>query len=62
MNQNVSRVYEVDIYTTPERVWKSLTDPELTQQYYFNTRVESDWQLESTIHYRDLKGVRRRDT
>src|SRR5919202_949788 len=56
MSQSPSRVYETDIRATPERVWQALTDPELTRQYYFNTRVESDWTPGSPIRYRNPQG------
>jgi len=56
MSQNATRVYEIYIHSTPERMWQSLTDPELTQQYYFNTRVESDWKSSSTVVYRNPQG------
>lgn len=40
--------YEIYIRTTPDRVWQALTDPELTQQFYFyGSRFESDWQVGS---------------
>lgn len=56
MSQETSKIYEVDINATPEQVWQSLTDPKLTQQYYFNTQVDSDWQAGSKIYYRDPTG------
>ena len=33
-------VYQIYIQAPPERVWQALTDPELTLQYYFGTRIE----------------------
>jgi uncharacterized protein YndB with AHSA1/START domain/DNA-binding transcriptional ArsR family regulator len=44
-------VYEVYIRTTPERLWQALTDPEVTQRYYYDTRVESGWQVGDPITY-----------
>ncbi len=40
MSDSTTHVYEVDIRTTPERLWQALTDGTLTAQYYFGTRVE----------------------
>lgn len=40
------------IAATPEQVWDALTNPAITEQYWSNTRVESDWQVGSTIYYR----------
>jgi uncharacterized protein YndB with AHSA1/START domain len=51
-----TRTYEVEVRATPERLWQSLTDPELTQQYYFGTRVESDWAPGSPVRYRNAQG------
>ncbi len=36
-------VYQVYIRTTPERLWQAITDPAMTEAYYFNSRIESDW-------------------
>jgi uncharacterized protein YndB with AHSA1/START domain len=44
-------MYVTYIATTPEKLWAALTDPDLTQQYFFGARVESDWQVGSTISY-----------
>ena len=44
-------VYETYIRTSPERLWQALTDPELTQRYYYGTRVASGWQTGDPITY-----------
>jgi uncharacterized protein YndB with AHSA1/START domain/DNA-binding transcriptional ArsR family regulator len=44
-------VYETYIRTSPERLWQALTDPELTQRYYHDTRVGSGWQRGDPITY-----------
>jgi uncharacterized protein YndB with AHSA1/START domain len=44
-------VYEVYIRTTPERLWQALTDGDLTQRYYHDTRVASGWQPGDPITY-----------
>jgi uncharacterized protein YndB with AHSA1/START domain len=36
-------VFETYIKTTPERLWKAITDPELRARYSFGVRTESDW-------------------
>lgn len=33
-------------------VWDALTKPELTQRYWFDTRIESDWNVGSKVLYR----------
>ena len=54
--QQQARVYETYVRATPERIWQALTDPEVTQQYYYYTRAESDWKLGSTVSYRNPEG------
>lgn len=56
MSQTEPRSYDVAIEAPPERVWKALTDPDLTEQYYFGTRVESDWSPGGEIRYRNSEG------
>jgi uncharacterized protein YndB with AHSA1/START domain len=36
-------VYVTYIRTTPEKLWKALTEPEFTRQCWFNTTQESKW-------------------
>jgi len=36
-------VFEVFIKTTPERLWKAITDPKERAKYSFGVEVESDW-------------------
>lgn len=40
------------IASTAEEVWAALTNPEITQQYWFDTRIESEWKLGSKVIYR----------
>jgi uncharacterized protein YndB with AHSA1/START domain/DNA-binding transcriptional ArsR family regulator len=44
-------VYEIFIKTTPERLWRAITDPADTQLYFFGTTVQSDWKLGSRLDY-----------
>jgi uncharacterized protein YndB with AHSA1/START domain len=39
------------IAATSDAVWKALTDPEMTQQYWGGTRIESDWKVGSKVLY-----------
>jgi uncharacterized protein YndB with AHSA1/START domain/DNA-binding transcriptional ArsR family regulator len=50
-------VYEVYIRATPDDVWRALTDPELTKQYYYDNTVESDWKPGSPMVYRNPDGT-----
>lgn len=50
MNHIVQK--SVNIKGTPEQVWDALTNPEKTKEYFFNCRVYSSWQPESTITFK----------
>ncbi len=43
MNHTVLQVYEVYIRTTPEKLWQALTDPEMTEQYFYGMALETSW-------------------
>lgn len=34
-------VYEIFIHTTPEKLWRALTEPEFTRQYFHGTEIRS---------------------
>ena len=36
-------IYQVYIRTTPEKLWKAITDPALVKQYFYEQTVETDW-------------------
>ena len=36
-------VYSIFINAEPERIWRAITNGDDTVQYYFGTRVTSDW-------------------
>ena len=44
-------VYVTYIATTPDQLWQALTSGEFTRQYFFNRRVESDWQVGSPVTF-----------
>ncbi len=41
----------VYIRTSREMLWRALTDPDMTEQYWGKTRIESDWRVGSKIRY-----------
>jgi uncharacterized protein YndB with AHSA1/START domain len=49
--------YVTYIVTTPERLWAALTTPKFTQEYFFGTRVESDWRTGSVVRYWRVDGT-----
>ena len=44
-------VYQTYIRTTPEKLWRAITDGEQTARYYYGTAVKSDWQVGSPLVY-----------
>ena len=55
--ENRSRfVYITFIRTTPEKLWKALTDPQFIRQYWFDTTVECDWKKGSSWKMRRPDG------
>src|SRR4051812_36428512 len=47
MDDKPSSVFVTYIVTTPETLWKALTDGDFTRQYFFGRRMESDWETGS---------------
>ena len=47
----IEHVYSIYINAEPERVWRAITDGDETVQYYYGTRVTSDWQVGSKVSY-----------
>jgi len=43
LEDSVEKVFELYIRTTPERLWRAITDPEVRARYQFGARVDSDW-------------------
>jgi uncharacterized protein YndB with AHSA1/START domain/DNA-binding transcriptional ArsR family regulator len=48
-------VYITYIESTPEKVWRALTDPDLTAEYWGHSNV-SDWQAGSSWEHRRIDG------
>jgi uncharacterized protein YndB with AHSA1/START domain/DNA-binding transcriptional ArsR family regulator len=42
-------VYTTYIRTTPEMLWRALTEPAFTRRYWFGHTFASDWQVGSTV-------------
>lgn len=43
---------KIEINAAPEKVWAALTDPEMTEKYFFGCRVYSDWKPGSPISFK----------
>lgn len=39
----MEKIFEIYIKTTPERLWRAITDPEMRRRYSFGVGVISDW-------------------
>ncbi len=46
-----SHVYQTYIKCEPEQAWNAIVDGDLTVQYFYNTRVESDFEPGAPIRY-----------
>jgi uncharacterized protein YndB with AHSA1/START domain/DNA-binding transcriptional ArsR family regulator len=46
---NTEFVYTTYIRTTPEQLWRALTEPEFTRQYWGGAAVKSDWKEGSPL-------------
>ena len=43
LEHNMEKVFEIYIRTTPERLWATITDPELRARFHFGNRIHSEW-------------------
>ncbi len=50
MTEN-SFIYVTYIATTPEKLWEALTNSKYTEQYFFGSSIQSNWQEGSEITY-----------
>ena len=48
-DQQMEKVFEIYIKTTPERLWEAITDTEIRSKYTFGTRMSSDWTAGSRV-------------
>jgi uncharacterized protein YndB with AHSA1/START domain len=42
-------VYVTYIETTPEKLWRALTEGDFTERYWFGVRLRSDWKIGSSF-------------
>ena len=43
LENQMEKVFEIYIKTTPERLWEAITDSEIRSKYNFGNRISSDW-------------------
>jgi len=53
---HMEKVYEIYIKTTPERLWRAITEPEQRAKYSFGVGVHSDWKTGSKYLAQAPKG------
>ena len=46
--RTMEKIFEIYIKTTPERLWKAITDTEMRRKWNFGLVVTSDWKVGST--------------
>ena len=49
-------VFETYIRTTPAKLWDALINPDMTQQYYYSSRVEADLKTGGRFRFRGPHG------
>jgi len=49
MDKNLIASININIQSTPEKVWYVLTNPENIKEYLFGTEVLTDWKIGSSI-------------
>jgi uncharacterized protein YndB with AHSA1/START domain len=54
-------VYTTYINTTPERLWRALTEPAFTRRSWAGAALESDWKVGSPVKWQDGPGEPFRD-
>jgi uncharacterized protein YndB with AHSA1/START domain/DNA-binding transcriptional ArsR family regulator len=43
LEDQMEKVFEIYIRTTPQRLWEAITDPAIRAKYHFGASIESDW-------------------
>ncbi len=52
-----AHIYKSYIRASVDAVWNAITDGDQTVQYFYGTRVKSDWQVGSSMNYYDGNGA-----
>lgn len=54
MNNDLKITKSIDIHATADRVWQTLTDPELIREYFFGSEMETSWEVGAPIFWRGV--------
>lgn len=52
LENEMEKIYEIYIRTTPDRLWEAITNPEIRAKYNFGAGVFTDWKVGSRIDMR----------
>ena len=55
--RSMEKIFEIYIKTTPERLWKAITDADIRSKYQFGSRIRSDWTPGSHFEMRTPDGA-----
>jgi uncharacterized protein YndB with AHSA1/START domain len=55
--RSIEKIFEIYIKTTPERLWKAITDSDTRSKYHFGSRISSDWAHGSRFEMRTPDGA-----
>ena len=53
LEEQMEKVFEIYIRTTPGRLWEAITDPAIRAKYQFGASIESDWTVGSPYRLGD---------
>ena len=56
MGTDLKHVFQLYIRTTPEKLWRAITQPEFTREYFYGTDVHTDLKPGSPIEYTSGNG------
>jgi uncharacterized protein YndB with AHSA1/START domain len=51
-------VFEVEIKSTPERIWEAITSPDWTRRYFHDTAIRSDFRDGSKVVWENPDGTK----
>jgi uncharacterized protein YndB with AHSA1/START domain len=49
-------VYEIEIKSSPERIWEAITSPDWTRRYFHDTAIRSDFRSGSKVIWENPDG------
>jgi uncharacterized protein YndB with AHSA1/START domain/biotin operon repressor len=56
LEEQMEKVFEIYIKTTPDRLWEAITDPDIRAKYQWDSRIKSTWKPGSHFEMRSGDG------